>query len=72
MNVRLLVHPDSFPRLGNTFVTGWGRVRTTVLWSEFAKGAQTSQERKELTFEMRARSIIDEDLPEVLVGSLTT
>jgi len=23
--VRLLVDPDSFPRLGNTFVTGWGR-----------------------------------------------
>jgi len=28
--------------------------------------------KKELMFEMRARSIVDEDLPEVLVGSLTT
>ena len=43
-----------------------------MLWSEFTKGARTSQETKEFMFEMRARSIVDDDLPEVVVGSLTT
>ena len=72
MNVRLLVNPDSFPRLGNTFVTGWGRKGQD--YSVVVRICQGSKDltRKEFMFEMRARSTVDDDLPEVLVGSLTT